>query len=246
MKSTLKNINYCTPTHLRYSSATPTRYSFTLWGTVTLKRYSYTYDVQLLLGGKATPMKTATFKSTLRNIFRRLLNYLQFFLYNNENRLMLIKRWRLIIRQNNNDANLAESETNRLILLQTHLKFRRTVPLNSEMPIFDEQVIFYYSLMLNHFIQIESLIKNLKCPCWSILKNRHRLISVLAPVKSHESLPLDERENADFDRHCFSSFMGRFSKADCFLSVKDASWCLYPACLLARLCPLIWPLFQAK
>jgi hypothetical protein len=63
-----------------------------LSGTVTLKRYSYTYDIQLLLGGKATPMKTATFKSTLKNIFRQLLNYLQFFIYNNENRLMLIKR----------------------------------------------------------------------------------------------------------------------------------------------------------
>ncbi len=42
---------------------------------------------------------------------------------------MIIKRWRLIIRQYNNDGNLAESETNQLILLQTHLKFRRTVPL---------------------------------------------------------------------------------------------------------------------
>jgi hypothetical protein len=80
-----------------WGTATPKRngytngYSYTyevqlyLWGTVTLKRYSYTYNVQLLLGGIATPMKTATFKSTLKNIFRRLLNYLQFSLYNNEN-----------------------------------------------------------------------------------------------------------------------------------------------------------------
>ncbi len=60
---------------------------------------------------------TASFKSTLKNIFRRLLNYLQFFLYNNKNRLIFIKIWGLIIRQNHNDANLAESETNQLILL---------------------------------------------------------------------------------------------------------------------------------
>ncbi len=91
-------------------TALPMRYRY-------IKRYSYNYDVQLLLGGKATTMKTATFKSTQKNIFRRLLNYLQFFIYNNDNRLMLIKRRRLIIWQNNNDVNLAKSETNRLILL---------------------------------------------------------------------------------------------------------------------------------
>jgi hypothetical protein len=82
--------------HLRGTAAYGYSYTYEvqlfLSGTVTLKRYSYNYDIQLLLGGKATPMKTATFKSTLKNIFRRLLNYLQFFKYNNENRSILIKR----------------------------------------------------------------------------------------------------------------------------------------------------------
>jgi hypothetical protein len=53
--------------------------------------YSYTYDVQLLLGGKATTTKTVAFKSTLKNTLRGLFNYLNF-LFNNKNRLMLIKR----------------------------------------------------------------------------------------------------------------------------------------------------------
>jgi hypothetical protein len=61
------------------ATATPTRYSFTFEVQIHLKRYSYTYNVKLFLEGKATPTKTATFKSTLKNIVRRLLNYLKFF-----------------------------------------------------------------------------------------------------------------------------------------------------------------------
>ncbi len=74
------------------------------------------YSVQLHLRSKATPTRTGTFKSTLKNICRRLLIIFNF-LFNNENRLMLIKRWGLIIRQNHSHATLAASETNPLILL---------------------------------------------------------------------------------------------------------------------------------
>ncbi len=62
-------------------------------------------------------------KARWKNICSWLLNYLQFFLFNDENKLMLIKRWGFIIRQNHGDVTLAESQTNRLIFFFTKHRF---------------------------------------------------------------------------------------------------------------------------
>ncbi len=107
-------------TAMPMATATSTRYSFTyevqlhlhVMGTATTTRYNYSYVVKLHL-----QELVCTFKSTLKKICWQLLNYLQFFLFNYKNRLMLIKRLVLIIQQNHSNTTLTESETNRLILL---------------------------------------------------------------------------------------------------------------------------------